>query len=88
MAITKGAKKAIRQSQRKKVRNVKKMKKLKNLLKKVRGLVSQQKINEAKKLLPEVYKSLDKAGKAGLVKKKTAWRKKSRITKSLNVSKK
>jgi len=43
--------------------------------------VSEKKIEEAKKLLPQVYKVLDKAAKTKLIKKNTASRKKSRIAK-------
>ncbi len=88
MAITKSAKKALRQSKRKRARNIQKMKKLKNLLKEIKDLISQQKIEEAKKLLPKVYKVLDKSGKTGLIKENTASRKKSRITRALNLSQK
>ena len=83
MAVTKSAKKALRQSARRRVRNIQKMRELKNLLKEVKDLISQQKIEEAKKLLPKVYKVLDKAGKTGLIKKNTASRKKSRITQAI-----
>ena len=82
MAITKSAKKAIRQSQRRKVRNLWQRNKLKNLLKEVKTLISQKKTKEAKKLLPQVYKLLDKAAKTGLIKKGEADRRKSRITKA------
>lgn len=79
MPITKSAKKALRQSLKRRARNIQKKAKIKNLLKEVRNLVSQKKIKEAKKLLPQVYKILDKAAKTGLIKKNTAARKKSRI---------
>ncbi|MDD2697105.1 MAG: 30S ribosomal protein S20 [Candidatus Pacebacteria bacterium] len=79
--ITKSAKKAVRRSSRRRVRNIPKIKNLKDLLKKVKVLVSQKKIEEAKKLLPQVYKTLDKAAKTELIKKNTASRKKSRIAK-------
>lgn len=88
MAITKSAKKALRQSLRKRTRNIAKKRKLKSLLKEVKDLISQRKTEEAKKLLPQVYKILDKAAKTGLIKKNTASRKKSRITKGLNISQK
>ncbi len=84
MAITKSAKKALRQSKKRKVRNFSKKQKIKNLLKEVRNLISQKKANEVKKLLPQVYKLLDKAGKTGLIKKNTASRTKSRITRAIN----
>ena len=103
MPITKSAKKALRQSLKRRVRNIGKKEKIKNLLKEIRNLVSQKKvkedkssfpaslsrdessaIEEAKKLLPQVYKLLDKAAKIGLIKKNTAARKKSRITKLIS----
>jgi len=57
---------------------------MKDLVKKVRDLVSKKKTEEAKKLLPQVYKILDKTAKVGIIKKNTASRKKSRITKLVN----
>ncbi len=83
MPITKSARKALRQSERKRVRNLQKRRKLKNLLKEVGDLVLEKKIDEAKKILPQVYKILDKSAKVGLIKKNTASRKKSRITRLL-----
>jgi len=79
MPITKSAKKALRQSLRRRVRNLQKKQKIKNLLKEVKNLISEKKSEEAKKLLPQVYKLLDKAAKTGLIKENTAARKKSRI---------
>jgi len=49
----------------------------------MKNLISLKKTEEAKKLLPQVYKYLDKAAKTGLMKKNTAARKKSRTTKSI-----
>ena len=102
MPITKSAKKALRQSLKRRARNIPKKQKMRNLLKEVRGLVSRKEvkedkssfppslssrersaIEEAKKLLPQVYKLLDKAVKNGLIKKNTAARKKSRLTRSI-----
>lgn len=104
MPITKSAKKALRQSFRRRARNLQKIRKLKKLLKEVKLLVSEKRIKEdkssfppllsqressatkeVKNLLPQVYKVLDKAVKTGLIKKNTASRKKSRITKLLNL---
>lgn len=82
--ITKSAKKALRQSERRKKGNLKKKERLKSLLKEVKDLIAQKKIEQAKKLLPKVYKTLDKVSKIGLIKKGTASRKKSRITKLIN----
>ena len=46
------------------------------------------KINEAKKFLPKFHSQLTKVSKTGVVSKKTASRKISRITKKINKSKK
>ncbi|KPJ73257.1 hypothetical protein AMJ48_02225 [Parcubacteria bacterium DG_74_1] len=84
MAITKSAKKALRQSLKRRTRNIQQKEKIKSLIKQVRNLVSQENGGEAKKLLPQIYKLLDKAAKARLVKTNTAARKKARITKLIN----
>ena len=81
MPITKSAKKALRQSLKKRTHNLFYKNKIKNLLKEVRGLVAQKKTEEAGKLLPSLYKILDKAVKKKSIKKNTADRRKSRITK-------
>lgn len=83
MPITKSAKKALRQNVKRRVRNIQRKKKIKDLIKKVRVLVAGKKIEEAKKLLPLVYKALDKTAKVGTIKKNTASRKKSRLTRSI-----
>lgn len=84
MPITKSAKKALRQSLKRRKGNLVYKSKIKNLIKEVRNLVSQKKIGEAKSLLPQVYKALDKAAKVGVIKKNAAARRKSRITKLIN----
>ena len=86
MAITSSAKKALRQSQKRRIINVRKKEKIKNLIKEVKNLASQKKVEEAKKLLPQLYKILDKAAKTGLIKKNAAARKKSRLTKLISKS--
>ena len=87
MPITKSAKKAIRQSERRKTANLVYKNKMKDLIKKIRNLVLEKKTEEARKILPQAYKILDKSAKEGIIKKNTASRKKSRITKLLNRSK-
>jgi len=88
MAITKSAKKAIRQNKKRKSRNIIYKNKIKTLIKEARTLVLAKKIKEVKNLLPAVYKALDKAAKVGIIKKNTASRKKSRITKLIDRSEK
>lgn len=86
MPITKSAKKSIRQDKRKRRKNIQRKRKIKDLIKEANNLISQNKKNEVKKLLPQIYKVLDKTAKTGLIKKNTASRKKSRITKLINKS--
>lgn len=83
MAITKGAKKAIRVQGRKRVFNERRKRVMKAAEKDMRKLVSAGKRTEAEEKLPEVYKAIDKAAKRGVIKKNTAARKKSRIVKSI-----
>lgn len=80
MAITKSAKKAIRSSQAKRERNIVYKDKIKAVIKQARVLVLQKKNDEAKKLLPGIYSILDKAAKAGVIKKNNASRRKARLT--------
>lgn len=84
MAITQSAKKALRQSVRRRAGNIVYKEKIKNLLKEVKNLVSQKKVQEAETLLKNIYKVLDKAAKKGVIKKNTASRKKSRISKLIS----
>lgn len=86
MAITHAAKKALRQNPKHRAKNIKDETRIKNILKDVRLLISQKKTEEAKKLLPQIYKIMDKAAKTGLIKKNTASRKKSRIAKAISKS--
>lgn len=86
MAITKSAKKALRQNKRRRTKNLVYLKNMRKLVKEVRGFVLQKKIAEAKELLPKVYKILDKAAKVGVIKKNNASRKKSRLTKLIQRS--
>lgn len=52
---------------------------LTNSIKKFRKLVTAGKIDEAKKMMPEVEQAIDKASKTNLIKKNNASRKKSRL---------
>ena len=83
MAITKSVKKAMRQNIKRRKRNLIYKNKIKDLIKKARALVEEKKAKEAKELLPQIYKILDKAAKKGVIKKNTASRRKSRITKMI-----
>lgn len=83
MPITKSAKKALKQSKKKRVFNLKRLKKMRSLVKESRSLIKNKKKEEALKKMPQVYKAIDKAAKRGVIKKKTANRKKSRLAKAI-----
>lgn len=84
MAITESAKKAARQSATRKEHNIVYKNKIKSLVKEARSLMLAKKMNDAKKLLPEIYKALDKAAKVGVIKKNNASRRKSRLTRLID----
>lgn len=84
MAITKGAKKAHRASLNKKVFNDRRVRTLRDEVKKISKLVKDKKIDEARGSLSKAYKAIDKAAKRGVIKPNTAARKKSRLTKLVN----
>ena len=81
MAITKSAKKAIKQNKKRRAHNLEYLRAMKKLVKEARALVAEKKIDEAKKLLPKVFQILDKTAKVGIIKKNNASRKKSRLAK-------
>ncbi len=81
MPITQSAKKALRQSFRRKKRNVAKKEKMKDAVKEVKKLVASGDKEKALELISKAYKAIDKAAKTGVIKKNTANRKKSRLMK-------
>lgn len=83
MPITKSAKKALKQNRKKRVFNLRRIKKMRSLIKEIKTLIKDKKKQEALKILPETYKAIDKAAKQGIIKKNTANRKKSRLAKAL-----
>ena len=83
MPITKSAKKALRQNKTRRVRNVRKIVAYKAMVKDFRKLVTAGKKDDAKKMLPKVYQTLDKAVKSGVIKKNKASRLKSNTTRLL-----
>jgi len=66
---------------RRRTRNFIYRKRVKELFKEIKNLTFQKDEEDIKKLLPKIYKILDKAAKVGVIKKQTAARKKSRIVK-------
>jgi len=84
MPITTSAKKALRQNIKRRAKNIGRKGKIKDLIKEARSLIANKKIEEARKILPQIYKMIDKGAKVGIMKKNTASRRKSRITKLIN----
>ncbi len=81
MPITKSAEKALRQSKRRKAKNLQRKEAYKDIVKEVRALITSGKTKEAVERLPKLYKTLDKVAKSGFIKKNKAARLKSRVTK-------
>jgi len=81
MAITSSAKKANKQAQKRRVFNTRTQRAYKNAVKEYKNLVSDGKADEADKVAPKLFKAIDKAKKRGIIKKNTASRVKSRLTK-------
>lgn len=84
MPITKSAKKALRQSKKRKKRNLQKSRFLKDQMKSLKKLITAKDKKAATELLPKVYKALDKSTKTNVIKKNTASRIKSRLAKTVN----
>ena len=70
-----------RQDKKRRLNNVALMSKLKTSIKKILSMSDQK---EAKTLYRNTVKQIDKAASKGLIKKNTASRRKSRITRHLN----
>ena len=81
MAITRGAKKAHRSSLRKRVSNMRRKDKVSSSIKSLKKLIATGKKKEALAMMREVQSALDKAVKGNTLKKNTASRKKSRLSK-------
>lgn len=80
MPITKSAKKALRGSQKKRSFNTAKKEQINKAVKQLKKLVSEKKLKEAREMMPQVQKILDKSVKTGLIKANKASRKKSRLS--------
>lgn len=80
MPITKGAEKANRQSQKKRIYNIRRKNVLSDVVKSVNKAIVAGDAAKAKELLPKAYQAIDKAAKRGVIKDNTAARKKSRLT--------
>ena len=83
MPITRSAKKALRQTVRRRVQNIKRKDAFKSAVKIYSKLVATKDFKGAQEKLSAAYKALDKAAKTGAIKKNKASRLKSRLAKKL-----
>ena len=88
MPNTKSAIRRTKRSQLQATINKVRKSKYKSAVKQMSIYLESGKINEAKKFLPKFHSQLMKVAKTGVVSKKTASRKISRVTKKINNSKK
>jgi len=79
MPITKSAKKALKQNKKRRQNNLRRLRIMRQNIKKIKKLVLENKKEQAKKLIPETYKAIDKAVKNNILKKNTGARKKAGI---------
>lgn len=80
MANLPAARKSIRKDKKRHLRNMAIKSELKTMIKKLNGLISSKKLEEAKKMLSLVMSKLDKAAKKEIIKRRNADRKKSRLS--------
>jgi len=84
MANHPSALKRHRQSQKRRLINQMSRHRLKTQMKKLRAAITAGKATDAKTLLPATFGVIDRSVQKGVIKKNTAQRYKSRITKSVN----
>jgi len=83
MPNTSSAAKALRQSERRRIRNVRKKRSLREVLKQFEKAVLAKNKDQATKLFSSVQQALDKSAKANIIKKNNASRRKSRLSAQL-----
>lgn len=87
MPVKKAAFKHVRQTKKRTAKNLKEKQNLKYLLKKTRSYLEKKDKAKASEWLTKTVKALDKATQHKLIKKNTASRNKSRLTKQVNALK-
>ena len=79
MATSKSTKKSYKQSDRKRVFNIRVLRSMKTAMKELKSFILKQDKKAAEGAIAGVYKAIDKATKRGILKKNNASRKKSRL---------
>lgn len=88
MPNKKSAEKALRQSDKRFVLNLRRKRDMRDLFKEGFVFIEQGKTADAEKLIPAIFKAVDKAAKRGVIKKNTAARRKSVYVRAIERSKK
>lgn len=83
MPVTKTTKRRPKQNERKRAINKKRTLEMRRLIKEANVLIAAKDTEAVEKMLPQIYKAIDKAAKKGVIKKNTAARKKSRMMKKI-----
>ena len=84
MPNTKSAKKALRQNEKRRIKNLSQKRGIKRAVKNYKSILSDGGVEDARKQLSSLYKNLDKAAKSGVIKKNKSSRMKSRLARRLN----
>jgi len=87
MAITQNAKKAIRNSEKKRVFNIRRVRRVKTAIRDIEKALEGGDVTAAEAKLPEAYKSIDKALKMGTLKSNTASRRKAGLVRMIQRAK-
>jgi len=88
MPITNQARKAMRRDAQRKVYGLRRKRVMKQMSKEVRDLAIAGNHDDASAKISSAYKAIDKAAKKGVIKKNTAARKKSKLSRLLAKTKK
>lgn len=83
MPILKSGKKAMTRDAARRSVNDRRRRGMREQVKALKKLILLKDIKEAQALLPKIYQSIDKAAKAGVIKKNTAARKKSQASRMI-----
>lgn len=87
MPNTKSAHKALRQSKKRRAKNLGKKDAYKTAVKEFKKLIAAGKFDDAKQMLPVVYQKLDKAAKTDVIKQNKASRLKAKSARLLSPAK-
>ena len=87
MPIKRAAYKDLRKAKLRHQKNISTKTELKTLAKKFERLVAEKKLDDAKKLAPQVFSKFDKAAQKKIISRNSAARKISRLMKKLSSSK-